>query len=138
LCGAQPTRHFDGGNFQVIAAEPVLLGGQSEVPAMGFEQASGTFGAQSTGTIMIIAFVWQQSCPPRKGSDRARWPYSLSSGLSSRRCPAACSRACLTRPGCRALRRTGAFLAWPVTVLLPLFVNMLSSDNNIRYLIGYY
>ena len=39
-------------------------------------------------------------------------------------------------PGTSADR--GLLALRPVTVLLPLFVYMLSSDNNIRYLIGYY
>jgi hypothetical protein len=70
LCGTQPTQRFDGGYFQVIAAEPVLVGGQSDTPVMGFaQQANGTFGANpSTGTILIVPLVWQEGCPPRRGS----------------------------------------------------------------------
>ncbi len=70
LCGGQPTQRFGRGYFQVIATEPVLMGGQSDVPVMGFAQeANGTFGANpSTGTILVVPLVWQQGCPPRQGS----------------------------------------------------------------------
>jgi hypothetical protein len=70
LCGTQPTQRFIGGYFQAIAAEPVLIGGQNDVPVMEFaQQANGTFGANpSTGTILIVPLVWQEGCPPRRGS----------------------------------------------------------------------
>ena len=70
LCGVQSTQHLSGGYFQVIASEPVLMGGRSEVPVLRYVQnADGTYGADtSQGTIQNIPLVWQQGCPPRKGS----------------------------------------------------------------------
>jgi hypothetical protein len=70
LCGVQPTQHLAGGYFQVIAAQPVLMGGRSEVPVIRYAQnPQGTYGADtSTGTIQNIPLVWQQGCPPRHGS----------------------------------------------------------------------
>src|SRR5438270_7432073 len=71
LCGVQPTQHLSGGYFQVIAAQPVLMGGHSDMPVIRYAQQSpnGPFGADpSTGMIQNIPFVWQQGCPPRPGS----------------------------------------------------------------------
>lgn len=71
LCGVQPSQHLAGGYFQVIAAQPVLMGGYTDVPVMRFAQTSqgGAFGADpSTGIIQYIPLVWQQGCPPRPGS----------------------------------------------------------------------
>ena len=70
LCGVQPTTHLSGGYFQVISATPVLMGGRSEVPTLSYTQEKdGTYGADtSKGTIQNIPLVWQQGCPPRKGS----------------------------------------------------------------------
>jgi hypothetical protein len=69
LCGAQPTQHLSGGYFQVIAAQPVLMGGHSDVPVMRYTQDhQGINGADpSTGIVQYIPFVWQQGCPPRQG-----------------------------------------------------------------------
>ncbi|HEV7529830.1 MAG TPA: hypothetical protein VGO29_13120 [Solirubrobacteraceae bacterium] len=70
LCGVQPTTHLSGGYFQVISATPVLMGGRSEVPTLSYTQEKdGTYVADtSKGTIQNIPLVWQQGCPPRKGS----------------------------------------------------------------------
>lgn len=70
LCGIQPTQHLSGGYFQVIAAQPVLMGGRSEVPVLQYAQnPDGSYGADtSRGTIQNIPLVWQQGCPPRHGS----------------------------------------------------------------------
>jgi hypothetical protein len=70
LCGVQPTIHLSGGYFQVIATQPVLVSGRSEVPVLSYQQESnGTYGADtSKGLIQNIPLVWQQGCPPRKGS----------------------------------------------------------------------
>ncbi|MDQ6629626.1 MAG: hypothetical protein M3Z29_14475 [Pseudomonadota bacterium] len=71
LCGVQSTQHLSGGYFQVIATEPVLMSGHSDVPVIRYFQESptGPFGADpSTGVIQNIPFVWQQGCPPRPGS----------------------------------------------------------------------
>jgi hypothetical protein len=70
LCGVQPTIHLSGGYFQVISATPVLVGGRSEVPTLSYTQEKdGTYVADtSKGTIQNIPLVWQQGCPPRKGS----------------------------------------------------------------------
>lgn len=70
LCGTQPTQHFSGGYFQVIATQPVLMGGHSDVPVIRYAQnPQGSFGADtSTGMIQNIPLVWQQGCPPRPGS----------------------------------------------------------------------
>jgi hypothetical protein len=70
LCGVQPSVHLSGGYFQVISATPVLMGGRSEVPTLSYTQEKdGTYVADtSKGTIQNIPLVWQQGCPPRKGS----------------------------------------------------------------------
>lgn len=70
LCGVQPTTHLSGGYFQVISATPVLMGGRSEVPTLSYmQEKDGTYVADtSKGTIQNIPLVWQQGCPPRKGS----------------------------------------------------------------------
>ncbi|MEA2209060.1 MAG: hypothetical protein QOF54_1537 [Solirubrobacteraceae bacterium] len=70
LCGVQPTTHLSGGYFQVISTTPVLMGGRSEVPTLSYTQEKdGTYVADtSKGTIQNIPLVWQQGCPPRKGS----------------------------------------------------------------------
>jgi hypothetical protein len=70
LCGVQPTTHLSGGYFQVIATQPVLVGGRSEVPVISYAQeTNGTYGADaSKGIIQNIPLVWQQGCPPRPGS----------------------------------------------------------------------
>jgi hypothetical protein len=70
LCGIQPTTHLSGGYFQVISATPVLMGGRSEVPTLSyFQEKDGTYAADtSKGTIQNIPFIWQQGCPPRRGS----------------------------------------------------------------------
>jgi hypothetical protein len=71
LCGMQPSQRLSGGYFQMIAAQPVLMGGYSDVPVMRYVQgAQGVFGADpSTGMIQNVPFVWQQGCPPRQGSE---------------------------------------------------------------------
>ncbi|HVA18893.1 MAG TPA: hypothetical protein VMU55_01815 [Solirubrobacteraceae bacterium] len=70
LCGVQPTTHLSGGYFQVISATPVLMGGRSEVPTLSYSQEKdGTYVADtSKGTIQNIPLVWQQGCPPRRGT----------------------------------------------------------------------
>ncbi len=70
VCGVQPTTHLSGGYFQVIAKQPVLVGGRSEVPVLSYaQQSDGSYGADtSKGIIQNIPFVWQQGCPPRKGA----------------------------------------------------------------------
>jgi len=70
VCGAQPTQHLQGGYFQVVAARPVVMGGRSEVPTIGYQQQpNGTFGAETArGTIQNIPFNWQQGCAPFAGS----------------------------------------------------------------------
>jgi hypothetical protein len=64
-------QELSGGYFQVIAAQPVLMGGYTEVATLSYAQESptGPFGAETTkGTIQNIPLVWQQGCPPRKGT----------------------------------------------------------------------
>ena len=70
LCGVQPTTHLSGGYFQMISATPVLMGGRSEVPTLSYSQEKdGTYVADtSKGTIQNIPLVWQQGCPPRRGT----------------------------------------------------------------------
>jgi hypothetical protein len=70
LCGVQPNVHLSGGYFQVIATQPVLVAGHSDVPVITYAQeANGTYGADATkGTIQNIPLLWQQGCPPRVGS----------------------------------------------------------------------
>jgi hypothetical protein len=70
LCGVQTTTHLSGGYFQVIATQPVLVSGHSDVPVLSYQQEpNGTYGADtSKGLIQNIPLVWQQGCPPRKGS----------------------------------------------------------------------
>lgn len=70
LCGVQPSQHLSGGYFQVIAAQNVLMGGRSEVPTIRYVQnPDGSYGADtSSGAIQDIPLVWQQGCPPRRGS----------------------------------------------------------------------
>jgi hypothetical protein len=82
LCGVQPTQHLSGGYFQVIAAQPVLMGGRSEVPTIRYVQnPDGSYGADtSTGAIQNIPLVWQQGCPPRHGSGCPE--NSLSTGVT--------------------------------------------------------
>src|SRR3978361_97267 len=47
LCGVQPTQHLAGGYFQMIATQPVLMGGFSDVPVIRYAQNTpgGTCGA---------------------------------------------------------------------------------------------
>jgi hypothetical protein len=70
LCGVQPSTHLSGGYFQVIAAQPVLVGGHSDVPVLSYAQEpNGTYVADTAkGTIQNMPLVWQQGCPPRVGS----------------------------------------------------------------------
>ncbi len=70
VCGAQSTQHLENGFFQVVAARPVVMGGRSEVPTIGYQQQSdGSFGAETAkGTIQNIPFNWQQGCAPFAGS----------------------------------------------------------------------
>jgi hypothetical protein len=70
LCVAQPAQHLQFGYFQVVAARPVVMGGRSEVPTIGYQQeANGTFGAETArGTIQNVPFDWQQGCAPFAGS----------------------------------------------------------------------
>jgi hypothetical protein len=70
LCGVQPSVHLSGGYFQVIATQPVLVAGHSDVPVISYAQEpNGTYGADATkGTIQNIPLLWQQGCPPRVGS----------------------------------------------------------------------
>jgi hypothetical protein len=65
-CGQMSTPAMVGGYFQVVAAEPVLVGGSSDTPFMNFTQdAQGNFGADpSHGTVISVPFAWQQGCPP--------------------------------------------------------------------------
>jgi hypothetical protein len=83
LCGVQPTTHLSGGYFQVISATPVLMGGRSEVPTLSYTQEKdGTYVADtSKGTIQNIPLVWQQGCPPRKGSGCPLTALSTNGGL---------------------------------------------------------
>jgi hypothetical protein len=69
-CFVQVSQHLEDGYFQVIAAQPVLVGGNSQVPEIRYEKSpSGTFSADtSTGTTQDVPLVWQQGCPPRHGS----------------------------------------------------------------------
>ena len=72
-CGVQSSQQqqLSGGYFQVIAAQPVLMGGYTEVPTLSYAQESptGPFGAETTkGTVQNIPLNWQQGCPPRKGA----------------------------------------------------------------------
>ncbi|HEX3801219.1 MAG TPA: hypothetical protein VHV75_00105 [Solirubrobacteraceae bacterium] len=70
VCGAQSSQHLQLGYFEVVAARPVLMGGRSEVPTIGYQQEpNGTFGAETAkGTIQNIPFNWQQGCAPFSGS----------------------------------------------------------------------
>lgn len=70
ICGTQPNQRFPGGYFQVIADQPVLMGGYSDVPVMRYaQQGTQAFGADpSTGVVQYVPFVWQPGCPPRPGS----------------------------------------------------------------------
>jgi hypothetical protein len=83
LCGVQPTTHLSGGYFQVISATAVLMGGRSEVPTLSYAQEKdGTYVADtSKGTIQNIPLVWQQGCPPRKGSGCPVSALSTNDGL---------------------------------------------------------
>ncbi|HEY2216985.1 MAG TPA: hypothetical protein VGH21_05785 [Solirubrobacteraceae bacterium] len=83
-CGVQSSQQqeLSGGYFQVIAAQPVLMGGYTEVPTLSYAQESptGPFGAETTkGTIQNIPLIWQQGCPPRKGTG---CPVSPTSGVA--------------------------------------------------------
>jgi hypothetical protein len=80
-CGVQPAQQqqLSGGYFQAIAAQPVLMGGYTEVPTLSYFQESpnGPYGAETgRGTIQNIPLTWQQGCPPRKG---AGCPVNLTS-----------------------------------------------------------
>jgi hypothetical protein len=71
VCGEQSSQHLHLGYFQVVAARPVLMGGRSEVPTIGYQQEPNgtTFGADTAkGTIQNIPFNWQQGCAPFSGS----------------------------------------------------------------------
>ena len=70
LCGTQPNQRFSGGYFLVIADQPVLMGGYSDVPVMRYaQQGTQAFGADpSSGLVQYVPFVWQPGCPPRSGS----------------------------------------------------------------------
>jgi hypothetical protein len=83
-CGVQTSQQqqLSGGYFQVIAAQPVLMGGYTEVPTLSYAQEgpTGPFIAETTkGTIENIPLVWQQGCPPRKGTG---CPVSPTSGVT--------------------------------------------------------
>jgi hypothetical protein len=83
-CGIQPTQQqqLSGGYFQVIAAQPVLMGGFVEMPTISYAQEgqTGPYGAEtSKGTVQNIPLSWQQGCPPRKG---AGCPVNLTSGTA--------------------------------------------------------
>lgn len=70
ICGTQPNQRLSGGYFQVIAAQPVLMGGHSDVPVMRYaQQGTQAYGADpASGLLQNQLFVWQQGCPPRPGS----------------------------------------------------------------------
>jgi hypothetical protein len=70
VCGEQSSQHLQYGYFQVVAARPVLMGGRSEVPTIGYQQeGNAKFGAETAkGTIQNIPFNWQQGCAPFSGS----------------------------------------------------------------------
>ncbi len=68
----QPSQRLSGGYFQVIAEQPVLMGGYSDTPVMNFVQnrQSGVFGADpANGTVQHVPFIWQAVA--RRGPARA-------------------------------------------------------------------
>jgi hypothetical protein len=69
-CFVQLSQHLDNGYFQVIATQPVVVGGNSQVPEIQYSQnADGTFSANpAMGTSQDVPLVWQEGCPPRHGS----------------------------------------------------------------------
>ena len=69
ICPVRFGERWVGGYFQVIAAQPVLMGGYSDVPVMRYAQEKQVYIADpSTGVVQYIPFVWQPGCPPRSGS----------------------------------------------------------------------
>jgi hypothetical protein len=69
-CDVQISQHLENGYFQVIAAQSVLMGGNSKVPEIRYEQnANGTFSANTSGgSTQDVPLVWQQGCAPKRGS----------------------------------------------------------------------
>ena len=69
-CGVMSTAAMVGGYFQVVAAQPVLVGGSSDTAFMNFaQQPQGNFGADpSHGAVISVPLAWQQGCPPRPGT----------------------------------------------------------------------
>jgi len=63
-CTVQASRPLENGYIQVIAAQPVLMGGNSQVPEIRYEQnPNGTFSANTSGgSTQDVPLVWQQGC----------------------------------------------------------------------------
>ena len=71
ICGTQSTPAMVNGYIQVVAAEPVVVGGSSDTPFMNFfqEDPNGKFGADPAhGTVISMPFEWLPGCPPRPGT----------------------------------------------------------------------
>jgi hypothetical protein len=70
ICGQMSSPQMVNGYFQVVAAQPVIVGGSSDTPVMNFSQdPQGNFIADpSHGTVFAMPFDWQPGCPPR-GAD---------------------------------------------------------------------
>ena len=56
--------------FQVIASQPLLVGGTSDTAYMSYTQQGGANGEADTsrGLVISVPLTWQQGCPPRPGN----------------------------------------------------------------------
>jgi hypothetical protein len=68
-CGTQQGPVEYNNYFQVIAAQPVLVGGTSDTAFLNYTQQGGAPAQADTahGMIIGVPLTWQQGCPPRPG-----------------------------------------------------------------------
>jgi hypothetical protein len=69
-CDVQPGPPVFGDYFQVIAAQPVLMGGTSDTAYMSYTQQGAANGLADTshGLVISVPLIWQQGCPPSPGN----------------------------------------------------------------------
>jgi hypothetical protein len=69
-CDVQPGPPIFGDYFQVIAAQPVLVGGTSDTAYMSYTEQGAANGLADTshGLVISVPLIWQQGCPPAPGN----------------------------------------------------------------------